>query len=163
MIQPGMAVTVPMAAALGFVYGMGPCLLCCLPFLSPVFLAHNGGVRSSWKIILPLSAGRLMAYGLLGLAAGTAGQYVRGDISANTVRVVIGCAVLLMGAALLLRFKKSRPVVQHSTHCMKIMATPRTLMPGGLFLMGAGMALSPCGPLGVVLFSAGASGSGAGG
>ena len=28
------------------------------------------------------------------------------------------------------------------------------MMPGGLFLLGAGMALSPCAPLGSVLFSA---------
>lgn len=163
MIQSGAAVSIPMAATLGFVYGMGPCLLCCLPFLSPVFLAHNGGVRSSWKIILPLSAGRLTAYALLGLAAGTAGQYVKGSISENTVRIVIGCAVLMMGAALLLRFTQSRPEVNSSAHCMKKIAGSKSLLPGGLFLMGGGMALSPCGPLGVVLFSAGTSGSGAGG
>jgi len=39
----------------------------------------------------------------------------------------------------------------------------RPLLPGGLFLMGIGMALTPCGPLGVVLFSAAASGGAASG
>jgi len=39
----------------------------------------------------------------------------------------------------------------------------RVLLPGGLFLMGIGMALSPCAPLGIVLFSASLSGSAAGG
>jgi len=33
-------------------------------------------------------------------------------------------------------------------------------MPGGLFLMGLGMALNPCTPLGIVMFSAAASASG---
>jgi thiol:disulfide interchange protein DsbD len=36
-------------------------------------------------------------------------------------------------------------------------------LPGGLFLMGVGMALSPCAPLGIVLFSAAMSGNALGG
>src|SRR5690606_32634170 len=45
----------------------------------------------------------------------------------------------------------------------KTAAAPRAGLPGGLFLMGAGMAFSPCAPLSAVLLAASAVGSAAGG
>jgi thiol:disulfide interchange protein DsbD len=138
-----------------------------MPFLGPVFLASNGGIKKSWKIILPLSLGRLTAYGTFGLIVGAAGHYVKGTITTGNIRIVVGCAVLMMGLALLLR--------KSDQDCSSIQAQgvplqrldksndPQVLMPGGLFLMGIGMALSPCAPLGVVLFSASMAGSASGG
>ncbi len=167
MIPVDLVVGAPMAAALGFAYGMGPCLISCAPFLGPVFLASDGGIRKSWQIILPLSLGRLTAYSVFGLIVGMAGHYVKGAITTGTIRSVIGCAVLMMGLALLRRKTgKGCASVQTQTAPMQRMAprqSPQVLMPGGLFLMGIGMALSPCAPLGVVLFSAAMSGSGTGG
>lgn len=196
-----------MAAALGFAYGMGPCLLSCAPFLGPVFLASDGGIKKSWKIILPLSLGRLTAYSTFGFVVGLIGTYAKGMIISNEVRIVVGCAVLMMGAALLLRKPEkscgssSQSVslqrmddiqnrkISHREHRESRVQsffywitrqTPRLfsvannafrnpgngtrmLLPGGLFLMGIGMTLSPCAPLGVVLFSASMSGSAGGG
>ncbi|MDP2751629.1 MAG: sulfite exporter TauE/SafE family protein [Rhodocyclaceae bacterium] len=146
-------VGLPMALALGLAYGMGPCLISCLPYLGPVFLARDFTLRQSWRVVLPLSLGRLAGYSTFGLAAGFAGHMVKDGIAAPTVRLVVGAAALMMGLALLWRqpacacsFSRSR-------------SEPRTLLPGGLFLMGLGMALTPCAPLGVVLFSAATSGS----
>ncbi len=165
MIPVDMVVGAPMAAALGFAYGMGPCLISCAPFLGPVFLANDGGIGKSWKIILPLSLGRLTAYGMFGAVVGAFGHYVKGMVVSDTIHIVIGCAVLMMGIALLLRRPAqacATPQVQPLQRMDKAQA-PRTLLPGGLFLMGVGMALSPCAPLGIVLFSAAMSGSAAGG
>lgn len=167
MTPVDMVVGAPMAAALGFAYGMGPCLVSCLPFLGPVFLASDGGIRKSWKIILPLSLGRLVAYSSFGAIVGMLGHYVKDSISADSVRIVIGCAVLMMGLALLLR-KPGKACGSARTQTAPIQRmdkreSPQMLMPGGLFLMGIGMALSPCAPLGVVLFSAATGGSAAGG
>lgn len=165
MIPVDLVVSAPMAAALGFAYGMGPCLISCAPFLGPVFLASDGGIRKSWQVILPLSLGRLTAYGTLGLIVGAAGHYAKGTIAADTVRMVVGCAVLMMGVALLLRGsgKACAAVRAQGTTAqlrrMDYRDRAQTLMPGGLFLMGIGMALSACAPLGVVLFSAGMTGS----
>jgi sulfite exporter TauE/SafE len=155
----------PMAAALGFAYGMGPCLISCAPFLGPVFLASDGGIKKSWKIILPLSLGRLVAYCVFGAIVGAAGHYVKGTITTDTVRIVVGCAVLMMGLALLLRRSEKVCATAQIVLLQRMdkPAVPRTLMPGGLFLMGIGMTLSPCVPLGVVLFSASMSGSADGG
>ncbi|MDD5057559.1 MAG: sulfite exporter TauE/SafE family protein [Sideroxydans sp.] len=189
MIPVDLVVSAPMAAALGFAYGMGPCLISCAPFLGPVFLASDGGIKKSWKLILPLSLGRLTAYGAFGLVVGAAGHYVKGAITADSVRLVVGCAVLMMGLALLLR-KTEKVCTTAAVHPISFspdnslgrkpsvgasllanskynfaskLAPTRTLLPGGLYLMGIGMALSPCAPLNVVLFSAGMSGSAAGG
>jgi sulfite exporter TauE/SafE len=168
VIDIDMVVGAPMAATLGFAYGMGPCLISCMPFLGPVFLASDGGIKKSWKIILPLSLGRLTAYSAFGATVGMAGHYVKDSITIDSVRIVVGCAVLMMGLALLLR--KSDKVCASTAaqgvplHRMdKKRNSPQMLMPGGLFLMGIGMALSPCAPLGLVLFSASMTGSASGG
>ena len=161
MIPVNMVVGAPMAAALGFAYGMGPCLISCAPFLGPVFLANEGGIKQSWKLILPLSLGRLTAYATFGAVVGAFGYYAKGAVVSDSVRVIVGCAVLMMGMALLLRGPK-KSCGASPLQVMRRMDkrdSVQTLMPGGLFLMGIGMTLSPCAPLGVVLFSAAMSGS----
>lgn len=167
MIPVDMVVGAPMAAALGFAYGMGPCLISCAPFLGPVFLASDGGIKRSWQIILPLSLGRLTAYSAFGMVVGMAGHYAKGAISSDSVRLVVGCAVLMMGLALLLRKtnKVCAPAHAQPTPLKRMdkVGSPKMMLPGGLFLIGVGMALSPCAPLGLVLFSAGMSGSGGSG
>ena len=162
MIDIDMVVGAPMAAALGFAYGMGPCLVTCAPFLAPVFLASEGGMKQSWRILLPLSLGRVMAYSSLGAVAGAFGYYVKGMVTSPAIHLLIGSAVLMMGIALLLR----KPAIACSAGAgngsspLRRMEAParRTLLPGGLFLMGVAMTLSPCAPLGLVLFSAAMSG-----
>jgi len=152
-------VGLPMALALGLAYGLGPCLVSCLPYLGPVFLARDFDLRRSWRVVLPLSLGRLAGYGSFGLVAGLAGNIMKDGAAAPTVRLVVGAAAVMMGLALIWR----RPVCTASTgdavplRRMTVPAEPRLLLPGGLFLMGVGMALTPCAPLGVVLFSAAAS------
>jgi sulfite exporter TauE/SafE len=157
-------VGIPMAMTLGLVFGMGPCIVACLPYLGPVFLATDGGIRHSWRILLPLSLGRLTGYGGFGLAAGLAGQLVSGEIGASTVRTVLGCATVMVGLALLLRRRRARScgtarAAESPLRRLDGAGPTRGLMPGGLFLMGLGMALNPCTPLGVVMFSAAASAS----
>jgi thiol:disulfide interchange protein DsbD len=169
VIDINLVVSAPMAAALGFAYGMGPCLLSCAPFLGPIFLASDGGIKTSWKIILPLSLGRLTAYCSFGFVVGMFGYYVKGTQVTEAVRLVVGSAVLMMGLALLLGQSKqvcAASVAQASTASRITVLRravkgerPQTLLPGGLFLMGIGMTLSACAPLGIVLFSAAMSGS----
>lgn len=144
------AVSLSMAVLMGLVFGMGPCLISCLPYLGPVFLAHDGGVTRSWRIMLPLGLGRVTAYGGMGLAAAMAGSWSQDVIGIPTIRLVVGGAAFLLGFALLLGgWPKSR-------HCRK---GAKTAHPLGLFLMGIGMALTPCAPLGAVLTTAAASAS----
>jgi thiol:disulfide interchange protein DsbD len=153
-------VGVPMAAMLGFFFGMGPCIVSCFPYLGPVFLGSDGGVRQSWRILLPLSLGRLTGYIGLGLASGLAGQLVVEQVESSAIRLVLGAATLLVGLALLWRSRSAPRCASPSASSeavLRPMAQPRVLMPGGLYLMGAGMALNPCAPLGVVMASASAS------
>lgn len=165
MIPVDMVVGAPMAAALGFAYGMGPCLISCAPFLGPVFLASDGGIKNSWKIIVPLSLGRLTAYASFGGIVGAFGHYVRGMVVSDAVHIMVGFAVVMIGVALLLRRPEKSCSEQQIVPLqrMKRYTSPKTLLPGGLFLMGVAMALSPCAPLGIVLFSAAMSGHALGG
>lgn len=169
---PPMIVGLPMAFALGLVFGMGPCLLSCLPYLGPVFLGlGDGGMRHSWRVLLPLSLGRLCAYGALGAVSGWFGLQVADQMHAPSVQLSLGCALVMVGGVLWRRAGHGacavpRPAVQPirwmppRTRAPSTRATtPASLLPGGLFLMGLGMTLNPCAPLGVVLFSAAASAS----
>jgi sulfite exporter TauE/SafE len=162
-------VGVPMALALGLVFGMGACTIACLPYLGPVFLASDGGIRHSWRILLPFSIGRLSGYASLATLAGLAGLYLEDTVTDDTkVRAIVGCATILIGIALWLRgssvaacSNKSKvsvvtvPIEQLSSTTDRTSA-PRPLLPGGLFLLGIGMTLTPCAPLSAVLFSAAA-------
>jgi cytochrome c biogenesis protein CcdA len=158
-------VGLPMAMALGLVYGLGPCLISCLPYLGPVFLARDFSWRRSWRVVLPLSFGRLAGYGLFGALAGWAGHYVKdGTAASPLLHLLVGAAALMVGTALLWRGKPACALAPAPAagavplRRFSLENEPRPLLPGGLFLMGLGMALTPCGPLGVVLFSAAASG-----
>lgn len=181
---PVAQVGLPMAFTLGFTFGMGPCLLACLPYLGPVFLNCDGGVRQSWRILLPLSLGRLTGYVGFGLAGGLLGQVVSERIDSSQIKLVLGAAALMVGLALLWRViggrkacggdhacaTSSKPAVMPLLRLDKPKprlnprpAPPTTLMPGGLYLMGLSMALTPCAPLGVVLVAATALASAGGG
>lgn len=151
-------VTLPLALALGLVFGFSACTISCLPYLGPVFLASDGGIRQSWRTVLPFSLGRLSSYAGLGLLAGFAGQYLGDDAGLGSVRWVVGCAAIMVGLALLLR-RAPRPACNTTAAAEQPLRRhdsrpPRALMPGGLFLMGISMALTPCAPLSTILFSA---------
>lgn len=152
-LPPELAITaigLPMALLMGLVFGMGPCLISCLPYLGPVFLATDGGVRQSWRILAPLSAGRLCVYVGFGAASGLLGGLAEDAVGVPAIRLVVGLAGVLVGLALLLG---GWP--QHRACSLG----RRGSRPIGLFLMGIGMALTPCAPLGVVLLSAASSSS----
>lgn len=164
MMDVETVVGLPMAFALGLVYGLGPCLVSCLPYLGPVFLSRDFKSGRSWRVVLPLALGRLTGYSTFAALVGWVGNYVKdGTANSPILHLLIGGAALMVGLAL---FWQRRPVCPTVTipgsvsplNRFDFGAEPRPLLPGGLFLMGVGMALTPCGPLGVVLFSAAASG-----
>lgn len=151
-------VGLPMALTLGLVYGLGPCLISCLPYLGPVFLARDFGLRRSWRVVLPLSLGRLAGYASIGLAAGFTGHALKDGAAAPALHLLVGGAALMVGLALLWR-RPACAAAGPSAPLRRLDPAPRPLLPGGLFLMGFSMAMAPCAPLGVVLFSAAATAS----
>jgi sulfite exporter TauE/SafE len=143
---------------LGLVFGMGSCTIACLPYLGPVFIALGSGVRGSWRIILPFSLGRLSSYALLATMAGLSGQFIGDSLAGLKLRWPMGAAAIILGVVMLLRRSKRGTCTQcgRDDPLRPDMRTrsAETMMPGGLFLLGAAMALSPCAPLASVLFSA---------
>jgi cytochrome c biogenesis protein CcdA len=155
-------VTLSMTAAfvLGLGFGSGPCNIACLPFLGPVFVATGEDVHRAWRILLPFSLGRLAGYALLGAVAGWAGLLVQEWIAAPWVRWLLGAATVVVALSLLWRLHRRRaPCAASSTGRQISVSFDGTgkrepLLPGGLFLMGAGMALNPCAPLTTVILAA---------
>ncbi len=163
----GAAATLTFGAALllGLGFGAGPCNIACLPFLGPVFVASGGGVRRAWRVLLPFSLGRLTGYAGVGLAAGLAGGLATGWLDSPLVRWVLGGATVVVAVALLLRRRPHRCAAPAASGTQPLVRADamhdRTLLPGGLFLMGAGMALNPCAPLSTVMLAAAATASAA--
>ncbi|WP_170142218.1 sulfite exporter TauE/SafE family protein [Thioalbus denitrificans] len=175
----GAAVSLSFGAALllGLGFGAGPCNIACLPFLGPVFVAGGGGVRQAWRVLLPFSLGRLTGYAGVGLVAGLAGGIAQGWLESPVVRWVLGGATLLVAAGLLLRSSATgrkghcaatgpgrKPDGQPIAVEMRLQrrAKPgpdKRLVPGGLYLMGMGMALNPCAPLSTIMLAAAAAAS----
>ncbi len=151
--------TFSLAMAMGLIFGLGPCNIACLPYLGPVFLAREGGLRHSWRTIVPFSLGRLSGYTLLGLIAGLTGQIVDEQLDSPWVPMILGGATIVVGLSLLLSNKKvvngcsSASASGNSSRKFHI----KKLLPNGLFFMGVGMALNPCAPLGKVMLAASAT------
>jgi thiol:disulfide interchange protein DsbD len=169
LIEPDLTIAVgfPMAIGLGLLYGLGPCLATCLPFLAPVYLSRGERLGKSWEVMLPVSLGRLTVYGFMGVVSGWAGSQLQVKFSPWLVHLVVGLAALLVGGHIIAR-SKFRSSGCQTTTCekgqavtffSKRSASPKPILPGGLYLMGAGMALTPCVPMSAVLVSAGMTAS----
>lgn len=165
------ATTLGLGAALllGLGFGAGPCNIACLPFLGPVLLATGEGARRGWRILLPFSLGRLCGYGTIGLAAGMGGQLAADALGGSPAHWLLGGATLIAAVGLWVRLRRrtvacavTRPETAYVSGPESAHGS-RSLLPGGLFLMGAAMALNPCAPLGAVALAAAAGGSAAGG
>jgi len=150
------AVGLPMAAGLGLMYGMGPCLVSCLPFLAPVFMSAENGFAPAMRVMATHSSGRLVGYGLTTGMAGFLGGYSANMLGPAIVNMALGAATLLTGLAILLawRLRIRGCGGGCSGHDGWEQNAIRQFMPSGVFLMGLGMAFTPCAPMTVVLFSA---------
>jgi cytochrome c biogenesis protein CcdA len=163
-VEPGV-VTLPLALLMGLAFGAGPCNVTCLPYLGPVLLRHDGD-RRAWRSVLPFSLGRLTGYAGLGLAAGLAGRGLSQWLQSSLAAWLLGGATLLVGLSLWRRGSRCRrPCANPTGTGGEISVAPPGPAParGGLFAMGAGMALNPCLPLTTVLAAAAVSGNAAAG
>lgn len=163
-------VTLSFSAALliGLAFGAGPCNISCLPYLGPVFLAREGGVRGAWRTIVPFSFGRMVGYALLGTVAGGAGKVATGWLENRTAASVLGVVTIVVGVTVIWRGRKPTtacPKSEYAEPVSVVEMSPRRgqatmpTLPLGLFGMGAAMALNPCVPLGTVLVASAATAS----
>lgn len=163
-------VTLSISAALliGLAFGAGPCNISCLPYLGPVFLAQEGGIRGSWRTIVPFSLGRMVGYTLLGVVAGSAGKVATGWLENRVAATVLGVITIVVGITVIWRGRKplnacAKSEQSASESVVKMHRngneTGGATLPMGLFGMGAAMALNPCVPLGTVLLASAATAS----
>ncbi|MCU7856027.1 MAG: sulfite exporter TauE/SafE family protein [Candidatus Thiodiazotropha sp. (ex Lucinoma borealis)] len=156
------------ALLLGLSFGSGPCNIACLPYLGPVFTTSDQGIRGAWRTLLPFSLGRVTGYTLLAGGAGWAGLWVEDLVSGPWVRWLLGGATILVALSIVWR----RRTAGCSTNCQtpqrvtldtapSTSATKmsRSSLPGGLYLMGLGMAFNPCAPLTTLILAAATSAS----
>jgi len=173
-MMPLEPVTLSFSAALllGLSFGAGPCNIACLPYLGPVFMSSDQGIRDSWRTLLPFSAGRMTGYGLLGGAAGWAGLWVQDWVNGPWVHWVLGGATILVALSLFWRWRRRPQTRNHHANqtteekmsiSVSLGPRPPALLPGGLFMMGMGMALNPCAPLTIVVMAAATTASAAAG
>ncbi|MET0071799.1 MAG: sulfite exporter TauE/SafE family protein [Candidatus Thiodiazotropha sp.] len=156
------------ALLLGLSFGAGPCNIACLPYLGPVFTASDQGIGNAWRTLLPFSLGRVSGYTLLAAAAGWAGLWVEDLVAGPWVRWLLGGATVVVALSLLWRRRHSGCASACRTG-QAVELTPKAVaetssikqgaLPGGLYLMGFGMALNPCAPLTTLILAAATSAS----
>jgi cytochrome c biogenesis protein CcdA len=146
---------------LGIVFGIGPCTLTCLPYLGPIFLSQSGGVKASWKIVVPFSLGRLISYSSLGLVAGYLGQTLRSSLKTPVIGWILGAATICVGLYILWTTLNKHNIKSSCGSHAGLNSHSRLskVMPSSLFFMGMGMALTPCSPLSTVLLVSATSAS----
>lgn len=150
------------ALLMGLSFGAGPCNITCLPFLGPVLMVSEGGRRQAWRTVAWFSLGRLLSYSLLGVMAGVVGQGARHWLDPDFTGALLGLATIAVGLSLW-RGKSSCQVQPSSSEQVVSFSTrqpgsPTQASAGGLLMMGMGMALNPCAPLGMILVAAAATG-----
>lgn len=152
-----LTLSVSAATVMGLAFGAGPCNVTCLPYLGPVLLAEG----SSWRTVVPFSAGRLAGYAGLGLAAGAAGRVVTGALTSGPAGWLLGSATVAVGLYLLRRSRGRQCAGPGRERSVRFHRNGGRRLPLGLglFGMGAAMALNPCAPLGTVLPAAAATAS----
>lgn len=154
------AITLPMALALGFAYGAGPCLVSCAPYLTPIYLADSSEGKKSWGIIVAFSLGRIFGYAALGAMFAMIGNYIVGILKQNShIAFVFGVAMALVGISLLFRLSASNCCGKSKNlkAAKWIPKDSKLFLQIGLFFLGASMAFNPCLPLGAIFVSAAAS------
>lgn len=158
-----LALSLPAVLVMGLAFGAGPCNVTCLPFLGPVLLTNEGGMRRSWRTVTPFFLGRLVGYTLLAAVAGAAGKVLSEALIGEPGRAALGGATMIVGVLVVWRSRRARTAcAKPSVSRGKPRAGQRGL-PLGLFGMGVGMALNPCMPLGTVLVAAAATAEAASG
>ncbi len=146
----------PAIFIIGLVFGIGPCTITCLPYLGPVFLSGDGGIRDSWKIIFPFSMGRMSSYTALGAISGYVGASVEKMLYTPVVAWVLGGATVAVGLLIFWRsFHNQSACATHGKHYLR----NNPFLPSGLFFMGVGMAATPCTPLATVMLTSAATAS----
>jgi cytochrome c biogenesis protein CcdA len=153
------------AMLLGFGFGAGPCNIACLPYLGPVFTTSDNGIRGAWRTLLPFSLGRISGYTLLAAGAGWAGLWVEDLVAGPWVRWLLGGATILVALSILWRRRgRGCQSACQTTQIVTLQTREKpnlgnSSLPGGLYLMGLGMAFNPCAPLTTIILAAATSAS----
>lgn len=154
------------ALLLGIVYGATFCTLTCSPFIASYIIGSDRGTRRGIWLSVIFNGGRVLTYGLLGLAVGMAGgAFLVEGAYALWGAILFGVAVALIGTWIAVR-RRSSPAcgcrggaswAQRLWHRVE----PREGDGGELSAAGMGLliGLVPCPPLIALLVFAAAVGS----
>ena len=143
--------------ATGFMISLGHCIGMCGPLVSAFSLAQRREGQRAWGLIPTLllyHAGRLFAYGLIGLAFGLVGSATQlagqGQAMRGGLSLLVGILMALLGLGLLgwlptQRWVESGRLGQAvAQRCQLLM---QTRVRGGHLLLGMANGFLPCGPV----------------
>jgi sulfite exporter TauE/SafE len=134
---------------LGLSLGLTACTVTCLPYMGAWVMARERGTAlADTGFFL---AGRVSAYGVLGLAAGLAGVWLASVLDGGLGHFVVGAASIAAGLWLILGEGRHRPCGVARRSSRRASAPP--------FALGFSLSLTPCAPLASLLAVAAQSGS----
>lgn len=133
---------------LGVSVGLTACAVSCLPFIGTWAFARAGGGWAGAEDLALFLAGRLAGYGVLGGAAGMAGDALARALNGPSGHLALGVAGIAAGLSL----ARHGP----ATGGGPCRAARASLPP---FALGAALSLTPCAPLGSLLAAAAMAGN----
>jgi len=133
---------------LGVSLGLTACTATCMPFMGTWILGRGGSQLQALRDIALFVTGRILAYGMLGAIAGSAGLWLSQALRGGTGNAVIGASSILAGIWLLQSDKQHAPCGT----ARKAGFTPP-------LMLGFSLSLTPCAPLASLLAVCAAAGS----
>lgn len=144
-------VTLATVWLLGVSMGMTACTVTCLPFMGTWALGRANGHYEALAHTTVFLAGRVLAYTLLGAAAGMAGMGLAKALGGNLGNAAIGTASIVAGLWLLRR--RDAGCGSEGAAVRTVRMHPRGRTRDGLppLFLGAALSLTPCVPLASLL------------
>ena len=126
-------------------YGATACMLSCMPILSPILLANNATRQESLRVLLPITAGRISGYTLLGVIAFTGSVLIQSLLKDKVLMgYILGSVTLLLALKQLVSIRRKHTCCTQTTQPSK--STNATLFMTGLFL-----SMSICPPVATMM------------
>lgn len=140
---PPMAVGLLSIWVLGLSVGLTACTATCLPFMGALVVGGGHSGLAAFRQTGTFALGKVLAYALLGSAAGYMGEVLLDVVEGNLGHWLIGSVSILAGAFLVFGHK-----------AVKGCATSRVFANAPPFALGFVLSFVPCAPLAALLAAA---------
>jgi len=126
---------------IGLSYGSTACMFTCMPFVSPLLLTNSKDLKSSMRVMIPFSLGRVFSYTTIAIIASYSAIFIKELIGNQELSSMILGTITILVALFIIKssFTKS------SSCCSSNSSSPTTIL--SYFIMGSIISFNLCLPV----------------